>query len=148
MQLRQDFNTFTHSACSTCMFVNRLPSQVKRCCPTFDSSSFYQHNMMIEHVFFLRRPLCNTIDVTMDSSNLSVVSILKLALLYSLLAYVTFKWIYRLFFHPLAKFPGPKLAAATHLYEGYYDVVKKGRYIFEVGKMHEKYGKYDIVPVH
>ena len=103
--------------------------------------------MTIEHVLFLERPLCDTINGTMDSSNLNLVSTLKSAFLYSLLAYVTFKWIYRLFFHPLARFPGPKLAAATHLYEGYYDVVKKGRYIFEVGKMHEKYGKYDIMPI-
>lgn len=58
-----------------------------------------------------------------------------------LVAFVTFRWIYRLYFHPLAKFPGPKLAAITHLYEGYYDVVHKGAYIFEVGKMHKKYSK-------
>lgn len=49
---------------------------------------------------------------------------------------------YRLTLHPLAKFPGHKLAAATHWYEGYYDIVKKGRYIFEIGKMHELYGVY------
>jgi hypothetical protein len=59
----------------------------------------------------------------------------------ALIAFVTFKWLYRLYFHPLAKFPGPRLAAITHLYEGYYDVVHKGAYIFEVGKMHEKYSK-------
>ncbi|KAI9711590.1 MAG: hypothetical protein M1820_002155 [Bogoriella megaspora] len=48
--------------------------------------------------------------------------------------------LYRLFIHPLAKFPGPKLAALTTWYEGYYDVIRRGRYIFQIGKLHDKYG--------
>ncbi|RAK99286.1 cytochrome P450 [Aspergillus ibericus CBS 121593] len=48
--------------------------------------------------------------------------------------------IYRLYFHPLSKFPGPKLAAITHLFEFYYDVVQDGMFLWEIEKMHEKYG--------
>ncbi|GFP52833.1 fusicoccadiene C-8 hydroxylase [Trichoderma asperellum] len=48
--------------------------------------------------------------------------------------------IYRLFISPLAKFPGPKLAALTSWYELYYDVVKQGQYLWEIEKMHDKYG--------
>lgn len=48
--------------------------------------------------------------------------------------------IYRLFFDPLAKFPGPKLAAITRYYEMYYDIVRNGQYGFQIAKMHEKYG--------
>lgn len=51
-----------------------------------------------------------------------------------------FTVVYRLYAHPLAGFPGPKLAAATFLYEFYYDVIKGGMYIWEVERMHEKYG--------
>ncbi|KAF7116903.1 hypothetical protein CNMCM5793_005533 [Aspergillus hiratsukae] len=48
--------------------------------------------------------------------------------------------IYRLFFHPLSKFPGPKLTAITFLYEFYYDVFKGGKFLFQMEKMHERYG--------
>lgn len=49
---------------------------------------------------------------------------------------------YRLVFSPIAGFPGPKIAAATTWYELYYDVIHKGKYIFEIEKMHDKYGMY------
>ena len=48
--------------------------------------------------------------------------------------------VYRLFLSPLAKFPGPKLAAVTYLYEGYYDVVKRGKYTFKIRDLHAEYG--------
>lgn len=49
---------------------------------------------------------------------------------------------YRLYFHPLAKIPGPKLAAASHLLEFYYDVILGGKFLFQVEKMHQKYGLF------
>ncbi|KAI1481122.1 cytochrome P450 [Daldinia eschscholtzii] len=50
--------------------------------------------------------------------------------------------VYRLYLSPLAKFPGPKLAALTSWYEIYYNIFKKGggQYIFKIKQMHEKYG--------
>jgi len=50
--------------------------------------------------------------------------------------------VHRLYFCPIAKFPGPRLAALTFWYEFYYDVVRKGRYTWEIQKMHEKYGEF------
>jgi hypothetical protein len=49
--------------------------------------------------------------------------------------------IHRLLISPLAKFPGPKLAALTGWYEVYYDLVHKGSYLFEIEKMHDNYGE-------
>jgi len=48
--------------------------------------------------------------------------------------------IYRLHFHPLAKFPGPKLTAVTSFYEFYHDVFKRGKFMWQIEAMHEKYG--------
>lgn len=61
------------------------------------------------------------------------------------LTYVLCKWFYRLYLHPLANFPGPKLAAISTWYEGYYDVIHKGQYIFQVEKLHKKYGMFDSI---
>lgn len=58
----------------------------------------------------------------------------------TILCYVIGGAIYRLYFSPLSKFPGPKLAAITLWYEFYYDVIKKGQYTFEIWRMHEEYG--------
>lgn len=49
--------------------------------------------------------------------------------------------IYRLYLDPLARFPGPRLAALTGWYEMYFDCIKAGRYWVEIEKMHKQYGK-------
>ena len=54
--------------------------------------------------------------------------------------------IYRLALHPLSKFPGPKLAAATLWYEFYYEVVKKGQLTFKIREWHQQYGIPSLPP--
>jgi len=50
--------------------------------------------------------------------------------------------VYRLYLSPIAKFPGPKLAALTYWYEFYYDVIKDGggKYTRKIEELHEIYG--------
>lgn len=58
----------------------------------------------------------------------------------ALVGYFVTLVLYRLFLHPLAAFPGPKLAAATLWYEFFYDGIRRGQYTFKIQEMHEKHG--------
>ena len=65
-------------------------------------------------------------------------SLIPLSILYMLVLA-----IYRLYFHPLRKFPGRPLAIATYWHETYYEVFKKPgghQYIWQIAKYHQKYG--------
>jgi hypothetical protein len=53
--------------------------------------------------------------------------------------------VWRLLFSPLARFPGPKLAAATGWYEFYFDYFYNGKYVFEIERMHDAYGELPMV---
>ncbi|KAL6716018.1 hypothetical protein ACLMJK_006980 [Lecanora helva] len=48
--------------------------------------------------------------------------------------------VYRLFFSPIARFPGSKLTAAMGWVETYHDVVKGGQFTFQIQKWHQQYG--------
>jgi cytochrome P450 len=58
----------------------------------------------------------------------------------ALFVYTTYTLYYRLYRSPIAKFPGPKLAAATFWYEFYYDIVLGGKYIWKIRDLHKQYG--------
>lgn len=86
----------------------------------------------------------------MDSESFTkgALSSLPALLVASLIVYGLGLGVYRLYLHPLTKFPGPKLAAVTSFYEGYYEIVQKGQYSMHISKLHDQYGKILSFPPH
>lgn len=56
--------------------------------------------------------------------------------------YALVQVFYQLYWSPLAKIPGPKLAALTEWVETYYEIGhgKGGQFIWQYRKWHEQYG--------
>lgn len=65
------------------------------------------------------------------------------ALLFLTIFYLA-RTIHSVYFGPLSRFPGPKLAAATLGFEFYYDVILQGQYTWKIRELHEKYGPFPI----
>ncbi|KAF9077842.1 cytochrome P450 [Rhodocollybia butyracea] len=63
-----------------------------------------------------------------------------LLFLYSAFSCLFVLAIYRLFFHPLHRYPGPILAALTDWYEVYYDIVKGGGLLAKYEQLHQLHG--------
>ena len=58
------------------------------------------------------------------------------------IAYYLTLIFYRLFLHPLARFPGPRLAAISRWYEAYFDVLLGGQYTSKIVELHKIYGRF------
>lgn len=63
-------------------------------------------------------------------------------LLIGFLAFFISKCLYRLTLHPLAKFPGPTLAAITRFYGGFFDLRSGTSYVKKLPELHRQYGFY------
>jgi hypothetical protein len=82
----------------------------------------------------------------MGASMISALPLFGLAVGCSLAAGCLCFVLSRLVFHPLARFPGPKIAALTSLYEDFHEVHGSANYdyIWRIQKMHDRYGKCEL----
>ena len=55
--------------------------------------------------------------------------------------------LYRLYLHPLRRFPGPWLAAATGYYQTYYEVWRDGEFVPHVKDLHNIHGWFLPLPL-
>lgn len=52
--------------------------------------------------------------------------------------------IRQIFYHPLSKFPGPRLAALTPLYKTYYEVFRGGELLRRIQELHNMHGAWSL----
>lgn len=67
-------------------------------------------------------------------------SLLAAVALAAICSYFCYLTVARLLLSPLARFPGPKLAAWSNCYEFYYDVIRQGRFTEHIQALHRRYG--------
>lgn len=66
-------------------------------------------------------------------------------ILYLLAFYVVAKYTHRALLCPLSKFPGPRLAGITKLYEAYHVLIRND-WLENLESLHEKYGMVARLP--
>ena len=89
-------------------------------------------------------PIYTTVFITPSFSSTMHTTILSILAGFILLAIrESCLIVYRLYFHPLAGIPGPRMACASQWYEFYYDILKwpGGQYWSKINEMHERYGE-------
>jgi hypothetical protein len=81
-----------------------------------------------------------------ETPNFSFVAITLVVFLYA--ASLVQRVLYNIYRHPLAHIPGPKLAAATYIYQTYFSFHNgKSRYYIQIADLHKKYGKNKILTI-
>jgi len=66
------------------------------------------------------------------------------AALATILAYAAYTIIYNVYFHPLAKFPGPPIARITIYWKAYIECIAKRSMCHVIEELHAQYGKIEL----
>ncbi|TVY33645.1 Cytochrome P450 monooxygenase [Lachnellula subtilissima] len=70
---------------------------------------------------------------------MTLIQVLGTTVVLSLLLAVA-EAVRRVYIHPLAHIPGPRLAAITWWYEFYFDVIQPSIFVFKIQELHKQYG--------
>lgn len=70
-----------------------------------------------------------------------IASVLFPAIVASFVAYAVYTTIYNVYFHPLAHFPGPPLAATSTCWKAYVECIANRSFCHELVGLHARYGK-------
>ncbi|KAF2124280.1 cytochrome P450 [Dothidotthia symphoricarpi CBS 119687] len=86
------------------------------------------------------RDLTRVCGGTMESGSTTRKGAPVVLLAAAFVAYLFALAVYRLYLHPLRKFPGPRIAAVSTLYEAYFEIWLNGQYSREIARLHDLYG--------
>lgn len=108
----------------------------RSCCWT---PSLRHHHLQFPplHHFFFCKAAFNTV---MDSPKFTWKQLLGVGLLFAWFLQSSAKGLFNAFYHPLAKFPGPKVAASTAWYKTYQELYLGRSWIDVLQELHGKYG--------
>ncbi|KAJ4992818.1 hypothetical protein SVAN01_01522 [Stagonosporopsis vannaccii] len=81
----------------------------------------------------------------MQTQERDIAGLLLPAVAATAIAYAVYAVIYNVYFHPLAEFPGPRLAATTTYWKAYVECVANRSFCHELVSLHAQYG--DVVRV-
>ena len=65
------------------------------------------------------------------------------AIIFPVIVPMVVTFVRRLYFHPLSKIPGPRLAAVSGLYGLYHNFIQGGGYSKQFKALHDKYSRPD-----
>ncbi|OAL04258.1 cytochrome P450 monooxygenase-like protein [Phaeosphaeriaceae sp. SRC1lsM3a] len=81
----------------------------------------------------------------MQTSESGILAVLLPTAFATAVAYVVYIFVFNVFFHPLAKYPGPLVARATIYWKAYTECIANRSFCHVLAELHEQYG--DVVRV-